>query len=113
MFATEFLDLPPLDTAGGTVTLPGSKSISNRVLLLAGLSAGTTAIHDLLDSDDTRVMLAALEQLGCRLERRGAVLHLTGLGATPAAAAGRVFLGNAGTGMRPLTAALAVVGGGF
>ncbi len=113
MFATEFLDLPPLDTAGGTVTLPGSKSISNRVLLLAGLSAGTTAIHDLLDSDDTRVMLAALEQLGCRLERRGPVLHLTGLGATPPASPARLFLGNAGTAMRPLTAALAVLGGDF
>ena len=61
--------------------LPGSKSISNRVLLLAALSEGTTRIHDLLDSDDTRVMLAALEQLGCRIERQGPVLHLTGLGA--------------------------------
>ena len=56
MYTTEFLDLPPLAHAGGTVTLPGSKSISNRVLLLAALSAGTTAVHDLLDSDDTRVM---------------------------------------------------------
>ena len=60
--------------------LPGSKSISNRVLLLAGLSAGTTEVHDLLDSDDTQVMLAALEQLGCRLERSGSVLRITGLG---------------------------------
>ena len=111
MYATEFLDIPPLDTAGGTVILPGSKSISNRVLLLAGLSAGTTAIHDLLDSDDTRVMLAALEQLGCRIERQGAVLHLTGLGATPPASPAKLFLGNAGTAMRPLTAALAVLGG--
>ncbi|MEY4712852.1 MAG: hypothetical protein RIS88_2302 [Pseudomonadota bacterium] len=113
MYATEFLDLPPLQSAGGTVTLPGSKSISNRVLLLAGLSAGTTAIHDLLDSDDTRVMLAALEQLGCRLERRRPVLHLTGLGATPPASPAKLFLGNAGTAMRPLTAALAVLGGDF
>ncbi|MEY2802152.1 MAG: hypothetical protein RL513_1737 [Pseudomonadota bacterium] len=113
MYATEFLDLPPLETAAGTVTLPGSKSISNRVLLLAGLSAGTTAIHDLLDSDDTRVMLAALEQLGCRLERRGAVLHLTGLGDRPPASPAKLFLGNAGTAMRPLTAALAVLGGDF
>ncbi len=113
MYATEFLDLPALETAAGAVTLPGSKSISNRVLLLAGLSAGTTAIHDLLDSDDTRVMLAALEQLGCRLERRGSVLHLTGLGATPPASPAKLFLGNAGTAMRPLTAALAVLGGDF
>jgi 3-phosphoshikimate 1-carboxyvinyltransferase len=113
MYDTEFLDLPPLETAAGTVTLPGSKSISNRVLLLAGLSAGTTAIHDLLDSDDTRVMLAALEQLGCRLERRGPVLYLTGLGGTPPASPAKLFLGNAGTAMRPLTAALAVLGGDF
>ena len=59
MFNTPFLDLVPLEEAGGTVVLPGSKSISNRVLLLAALSEGTTVIHDLLDSDDTRVMLDA------------------------------------------------------
>ena len=64
MYTTEFLDIPPLAGAHGTVTLPGSKSISNRVLLLAALSRGRTVIHDLLDSDDTRVMLAALD-FGC------------------------------------------------
>ncbi|MBV5324273.1 MAG: 3-phosphoshikimate 1-carboxyvinyltransferase, partial [Rhodospirillaceae bacterium] len=52
----EFIDLPPLLSARGTVRLPGSKSISNRVLLLAALCEGTTTLHDLLDSDDTRVM---------------------------------------------------------
>ena len=62
MYDIPFLDLPPMNGAAGTVRLPGSKSISNRVLLLAGLAEGTTAVHDLLDSDDTRVMLAALEQ---------------------------------------------------
>lgn len=113
MFATEFLDLPPLDDAGGTVVLPGSKSISNRVLLLAAMSAGTTEIHDLLDSDDTRVMLAALAQLGCVLEWRGPVLHLTGLGERAPASPAKLFLGNAGTAMRPLAAALAVRGGDF
>ncbi|MFD0666736.1 bifunctional 3-phosphoshikimate 1-carboxyvinyltransferase/cytidylate kinase [Ramlibacter sp. MAHUQ-53] len=113
MFATEFLDLPPLDGAAGTVVLPGSKSISNRVLLLAAMSAGTTEIHDLLDSDDTRVMLAALAELGCRLEWRGAVLHLTGLGDAAPASPAKLFLGNAGTAMRPLAAALAVRGGEF
>jgi 3-phosphoshikimate 1-carboxyvinyltransferase len=66
MYTTEFLDIPPLAGAHGTVTLPGSKSISNRVLLLAALSRGRTVIHDLLDSDDTRVMLAALAQLGAK-----------------------------------------------
>ncbi|MEJ7932409.1 bifunctional 3-phosphoshikimate 1-carboxyvinyltransferase/cytidylate kinase [Ramlibacter sp. AN1015] len=113
MFSTEFLDLPPLDGARGVVALPGSKSISNRVLLLAALSAGTTAIHDLLDSDDTRVMLAALEQLGCTLRRDGAVLEVTGLGGQAPAGPARLLLGNAGTAMRPLCAALAVLGGNF
>jgi 3-phosphoshikimate 1-carboxyvinyltransferase len=80
MFSIPFLDIPPLRSASGRVRLPGSKSISNRVLLLAGLAAGTTAVHDLLDSDDTRVMLAALEALGCQLRRDGAVLHVTGRG---------------------------------
>jgi hypothetical protein len=56
----------PCAGAAGTVRLPGSKSISNRVLLLAGLSAGTTTVHDLLDSDDTRVMLDALRATGLR-----------------------------------------------
>lgn len=117
MYSTAFLDLPPLVRAGGTVRLPGSKSISNRVLLLAGLAEGTTAVHDLLDSDDTRVMLAALETLGCTLRREGAVLHVTGLGGRLATREAKLFLGNAGTAMRPLTAALAVLaatqGGAF
>jgi len=109
MYAIPFLDIPPLHSAAGRVRLPGSKSISNRVLLLAGLAAGTTAVHDLLDSDDTRVMLAALEALGCGLRRDGAVLHVTGLGGQLAARRAELFLGNAGTAMRPLTAALAVL----
>ncbi|GMN81170.1 hypothetical protein GmRootV512_53790 [Variovorax sp. V512] len=80
MFSTAFLDLPPLAGAAGTVRLPGSKSISNRVLLLAALASGTTTIHDLLDSDDTRVMLDALRALGCGIEPAGASLRITGLG---------------------------------
>ena len=109
MYTTRFLDLPPFAQAAGTVRLPGSKSISNRVLLLAGLSAGTTEVHDLLDSDDTQVMLAALEQLGCRLARQGSVLRITGLGGRLAVHEAKLFLGNAGTAMRPLTAALALL----
>ena len=113
MYDIPFLDLPPLNSASGTVRLPGSKSISNRVLLLAGLSEGTTAIHDLLDSDDTRVMLDALGRLGCGQrwagEGRQRVLHLTGLGGRLAVHEGDLFLGNAGTAMRPLAAALAVL----
>lgn len=110
MYSTEFLDLPPLIRAGGTLQLPGSKSISNRVLLLAGLAAGCTEVHDLLASDDTAVMLAGLETLGCQIERVGErVVRVTGLGGQLSARKAALFLGNAGTAMRPLTAALAVL----
>src|SRR3954470_18762550 len=95
MYAIPFLDIPPLRSAAGRVRLPGSKSISNRVLLLAGLATGTTAVHDLLDSDDTRVMLAALEALGCTLRREGALLHVTGIGGRLGTRQARLFLGNA------------------
>lgn len=104
-----FLDLPPLAAASGSVRLPGSKSISNRVLLLAGLAAGETLVHDLLDSDDTKVMLDALAALGCGLQREGRVLRVTGLGGRLAVHEAKLFLGNAGTAMRPLAAALAVL----
>ncbi|TFZ00298.1 bifunctional 3-phosphoshikimate 1-carboxyvinyltransferase/cytidylate kinase [Ramlibacter humi] len=113
MFDTAFLDLPPLQGAAGEVRLPGSKSISNRVLLLAALSQGTTAVHDLLDSDDTRVMLEALRALGCGVQHDGGVVRITGFGAKGPARQAKLFLGNAGTAMRPLAAALAVLGGDF
>ncbi|AEG92451.1 bifunctional 3-phosphoshikimate 1-carboxyvinyltransferase/cytidylate kinase [Ramlibacter tataouinensis] len=113
MFATPFLDIPPLDGAEGAVALPGSKSISNRVLLLAALCEGRTRVHDLLDSDDTRVMLEALRQLGCGVARQADGVELTGLGGRAPASPARLFLGNAGTAMRPLAAALAVLGGDY
>jgi len=114
MFSTAFLDLPALQGASGTVTLPGSKSISNRVLLLSALCQGTTVVHDLLDSDDTRVMLAALRQLGCGVDVQGTTVTITGLGSQlKHNDAIEFFMGNAGTAMRPLTAALAVLGGDF
>ena len=113
MYATAFLDLPPLRGAAGTVTLPGSKSISNRVLLLAALCEGVTTIHDLLDSDDTRVMLVALKALGCTIIQDGSTVQITGLGGKLGTSQASLFLGNAGTAMRPLTAALAVLGGDF
>ena len=110
MYATEFLDLPPLDSAGGVVRLPGSKSISNRVLLLAALSEGSTEVADLLDSDDTQVMLRALTQLGCGLvPQSNGSLRVRGLGGRLAVKQAQLFLGNAGTAMRPLTAALALL----
>jgi 3-phosphoshikimate 1-carboxyvinyltransferase len=113
MYSTAFLDIPPLSSAGGTVTLPGSKSISNRVLLLAALAQGQTVLHDVLDSDDTRVMLDALRQLGCAVAVEGSTVTLNGLGGQLPNRQAKLFLGNAGTAMRPLTAALAVLGGDF
>lgn len=117
MFKIPFLDLPPLRGAAGTVRLPGSKSISNRVLLLAALSEGKTVVRDLLASDDTAVMLESLRTLGCGVWRDGDAIVIDGLGSRLRAKDAKLFLGNAGTAMRPLTAALAVLaatqGGSF
>ena len=66
MTSENFIDLPPLFSARGTVTLPGSKSISNRILLLSALAQGTTEIRDVLLSDDTERMLNALAHAGRR-----------------------------------------------
>ena len=113
MYSTTFLDLPPLQAAAGEVHLPGSKSISNRVLLLAALSHGTTTVHDLLASDDTQVMLNALRQIGCTVDESGSTVQITGLGGRLPHAPATLFMGNAGTAMRPFTAALALLGGEF
>ncbi len=117
MFKIPFLDLPPLRGAAGTVRLPGSKSISNRVLLLAALSEGKTFVRDLLASDDTAVMLESLRTLGCGVWREGDAVVIDGLGGKLRAKEAQLFLGNAGTAMRPLTAALALLaatqGGSF
>ena len=113
MFETEFLDVPALRAVSGTVRLPGSKSISNRVLLLAALCEGQTTVRDLLDSDDTRVMLQALRQLGCGVAVDGTTAVIDGLGGRARQPHAELFLGNAGTAMRPLTAALAVLGGDY
>ena len=113
MFDIEYLDIPSLDSAGGTIRLPGSKSISNRVLLLAALSHGQTTVNGLLASDDTAVMLAALKQLGCTVVQHGDSAVIGGLGGQLVAPKAKLFMGNAGTAMRPLTAALALLGGDF
>jgi len=113
VFETEFLDVPALRVVSGTVRLPGSKSISNRVLLLAALCEGQTTVRDLLDSDDTRVMLQALRQLGCGVVVDGTTAVIDGLGGRARQPRAELFLGNAGTAMRPLTAALAVLGGDY
>ena len=111
MFDIAFLDIPALTRVSGQVRLPGSKSISNRVLLLAALSQGTTRVHDLLASDDTAVMLIALRQLGCVIEQNSNGVSIAGLGAQLKGPSAKLFMGNAGTAMRPLTAALAMLGG--
>ena len=113
MFEIAFLDVPALRAVSGTVRLPGSKSISNRVLLLAALCEGQTTVRDLLDSDDTRVMLQALRQLGCGVVVDGTTAVIDGLGGRARQPHAELFLGNAGTAMRPLTAALAVLGGDY
>ena len=105
----EYLDLAPIKSVSGTVVLPGSKSISNRTLLLAALAKGTTEIHSLLASDDVEHMLEALRTLGVQWARRGNTQDYTvpGIGGAFPVKQAELFLGNAGTAFRPLTAALA------
>lgn len=109
----EHLTLGPLTRASGTVRLPGSKSISNRVLLLSALATGETRVRDLLDSDDTQVMLEALKVLGVTWRRDGGDCIVTGVGGHFPNKAADLFMGNAGTAIRPLTAALALQGGAY
>ena len=110
----DFLDLPPLLSAQGTVRLPGSKSISNRVLLLAALAAGETEVRDLLESDDTARMLDALKALGVGVEPLGgSAFRVRGVGGAFPVKEADLFLGNAGTAFRSLTAALALAGGHY
>lgn len=109
-----YLDIPPLVRAAGSVRLPGSKSISNRSLLLAALAEGESEIHDLLDSEDTRVMLTALQRLGIGLTQPSpGVWRAQGCGGVFPVKEAELFLGNAGTAFRPLTAVLALSGGHY
>jgi 3-phosphoshikimate 1-carboxyvinyltransferase len=109
------LRLQPVARAAGAIALPGSKSISNRSLLLAALAHGTTTLVDVLAAEDTDRMLDALRALGTSIVAKAAerahVVDGTG-GAFPMRA-GKLFLGNAGTAFRPLTAILAVLGGRY
>ena len=112
----DFLDLVPVARAAGTLRLPGSKSISNRTLLLAALAEGVTELRALLDADDTRVMREALQALGVSIEAQGeeGSFRVTGIGARgfPVKYA-ELFLGNAGTAFRSLTAVLALADGHY
>jgi 3-phosphoshikimate 1-carboxyvinyltransferase len=107
------LDLAPARRATGTVRLPGSKSISNRVLLLAALARGRTEVRGMLDADDTRVMRDALMRLGVTVVAKDAALEVSGVGGPFPAKRAELHLGNAGTALRPLTAALALCGGEY
>ena len=110
----EYLDLPQHLSATGIVRLPGSKSISNRVLLLAALSKGETDVRDLLASDDTERMLEALKMLGVGVAHLGGEnWRITGCSGSFPNRQAELFLGNAGTAFRPLTAALALAGGDY
>ncbi len=110
----DFIDLPQLLAARGRVRLPGSKSISNRVLLLAALATGRTELRELLVSDDTARMLDALRTLGVGVERLADnAVSITGCGGMFPVRQADLFLGNAGTAFRPLTAVLAFTGGNY
>jgi 3-phosphoshikimate 1-carboxyvinyltransferase len=107
------LPLNAVRRAAGTIRLPGSKSISNRTLLLAALAEGRTRVADLLDSDDTRVMLAALKALDVPLAQDGGDWLVDGVAGRFPTRDADLFMGNAGTAIRPLTAALAISGGHY
>ncbi|HEY6241566.1 MAG TPA: 3-phosphoshikimate 1-carboxyvinyltransferase [Burkholderiales bacterium] len=109
----KFLDLGPIAGVAGTVKMPGSKSISNRVLLLAALARGNTLVRDLLDADDTRVMLEALQRLGVEVAYVTDGIEIRGVAGGFPVKDADLALGNAGTAYRPLTAALALAGGEY
>lgn len=110
--------LQPIKEISGTVKLPGSKSLSNRILLLAALAEGTTVLDNLLNSEDVHYMLGALKTLGLHVEADSANKRATVEGCGGQFPVGKesteevqLFLGNAGTAMRPLTAAVTAAGG--
>ena len=108
------IQIGPFKRAQGSIVLPGSKSISNRALLLAALSTGTTTLKNLLDADDTQVMRNALRQLGLSVsDRAHNVCIVEGCGGRFPVRKADLFMGNAGTAIRPLTAALAMQGGDY
>lgn len=105
------LHLNQRSLARGEVLLPGSKSLSNRVLLLAALADGPTRISHLLDSDDVHYLRKALDKLGVSLQTDGGTVVVGGGGVQKSGA--HLFLGNAGTAFRPLTAVLSATPGDF
>ena len=109
----EQLTVAPIARAWGAVALPGSKSMSNRALLLAALAQGTTELAGLLEADDTRVMVEALRTLGIAVQVEGTRARVQGCAGRFAVRSADLHLGNAGTAMRPLVAALAFAAGRY
>ncbi len=105
----------PVRSLGGTVCLPGSKSITNRALLMAALAEGDSVIRNALDCDDSRYLIDALTRLGVEIRRDDAsgALSVRGSGGPFPVKEGEIFLGNAGTALRFLTAALSACGGNY
>lgn len=111
----EQLHLKAINRVNGEVTLPGSKSLSNRILLLAALCEGTTQVENLLDSDDIRHMLKALYDMDVKvaLNDDKTIAQVHGKGGKFKTPSEPLFLGNAGTAFRPLTAVLATSEGEY
>ena len=110
----KFLDLRAVKETQGVVRLPGSKSISNRILLLAALASGTTHVRDVLIADDTICMLNALKALGVSISQtNGNDFLVQGVGGRFPVREADLFLGNAGTAYRPLTAVLSLIQGHY
>jgi len=108
------IQIGPFKRAHGSIILPGSKSISNRALLLSALSTGTTTLKNLLDADDTQVMRNALRQLGLTVtDQANHVCVVEGCEGRFPVRKADLFMGNAGTAIRPLTAALTMQGGDY
>ena len=115
MSSKDKLTLSPINEISGIVNLPGSKSLSNRILLLSMLAEGQTEIHNLLDSDDVRMMVEALEILGIQFEEKRAenLISVSGTAGKIPVSEATLMLGNAGTAIRPLTAAMTLGYGRF
>ncbi len=111
----EQLVLNPISRVNGEISLPGSKSLSNRILLLSALSRGVTQVYNLLESDDTSRMIDSLQRLGVGLElsRNNTVCRVQGLGGPFPQQQTELFLGNSGTTMRSICAALCLGEGEF
>ena len=115
MNSQDNITLSPIKNVSGSVTLPGSKSVSNRILLLSMLAKGDTEIQNILDSDDIRYMVEGMKKLGIKLneDRCKNLIYVSGTSGVIPVNKANLMLGNAGTAIRPLTAALTLGQGDF